>query len=121
MNKLKSIAKGVIIAIGGREDKGKEDDKKSFQVRNEGFIKMEILKIFCEELKSKKALIAVIPTATSEPKESGEDYIKAFGKLGFHNVKVIDIRDRNDTTKVEFLDLAKKADGFIFTGGNQLR
>ncbi|WP_245590649.1 cyanophycinase [Adhaeribacter aquaticus] len=113
------VPKGILIAIGGKEDKGldEENEKK----RNENFIQMEILERFCQELKGKNPLVAVIPTASSVPEEAGQDYVDAFGKLGRSNVKLIDIRERADVTNPEYLDLVRKADGVMFTGGDQLR
>ena len=110
--------KGTIIAIGGKEDKG---DKKSEKTRNENFIHMEILERFKSELKGENPLIAIIPTASSEPEETGNDYIKAFKKLKLTNVKVLDIRERQDVNNPEFLEVIQEAAGIMFTGGDQLR
>lgn len=110
--------KGVLIAIGGKEDKG---DKKSDRTRNENFIHMEILERFKTELKGNNPLVAIIPTASTVPEETAEDYIKAFKKLKLTNVIVLDIRGRQDAANPEFLNSIKAANGVMFTGGDQLR
>ena len=111
--------KGILIAIGGKEDKGEEVDED--MQSNGSFVQLAILERFCQELKGKDPLIAIIPTASSVPEESAQDYITAFGKLGFNNIKVVDIRSREDVTNPEYLDIIKEAAGVMFTGGDQLR
>ncbi|WP_146903902.1 cyanophycinase [Adhaeribacter aerolatus] len=111
--------KGILIAIGGKEDKG--DKNNPIHERNEQFIKLEILERFTVELKGNNPLIVVIPTASTVPEEVAKDYITVFGKLNCKNVKVADIRSREDAVKQEYIQLIKEADGVMFTGGDQLR
>ena len=111
--------KGVLIAIGGKEDKG--DEGYLMHESNEHFVKLEILERFIQEIKGNNPLIVVIPIASVEPEEAAQDYIKVFGKLNCKNVKVADIRTREDACKTEFIELIKKAAGIMFTGGDQLR
>ncbi|RDC63487.1 cyanophycinase [Adhaeribacter pallidiroseus] len=115
------LPKGVLIAIGGKENKGQAPDHDSNQINNENFIPLGILDCFKAELKKDNPLIAIIPTASSLPKESAQDYVQAFKKLGLNNVSVIDIRCREDATKAEYLQAVEQADGIMFTGGDQLR
>ncbi|MGV3541318.1 MAG: cyanophycinase [Rufibacter sp.] len=109
---------GTLIAIGGKENKGEDAEK---DVDNLNFVKNEILERFVQELKGKNRMVVVIPTASSMPEEVGHDYVKVFHKLGVTNVKVLDIRSREETCLEEHLELIKKADGIMFTGGDQLR
>ena len=66
-------------------------------------------------------VIEVITSASSIPVEVGENYVEAFGKLNCHNVRIMDIRNREDSAKPEYIERIKKCDGVLFTGGNQLR
>ena len=113
--------KGILIAIGGKEDKGLKAEPESPKERNIDFIEMEILERFRSELKGDNPLIVVIPTASSVPEEVAQDYIDAFKLLKLKNVKVADIRSREDAAKPEYLDLIKEAAGVMFTGGDQLK
>ncbi|PSR53329.1 cyanophycinase [Adhaeribacter arboris] len=113
--------KGVLIAIGGKENKGQAPEEGSNQDNNANFVELGILNCFKSELKGENPLVVVVPTASSVPEESAEDYIKAFKELGLTNVKVIDIRCREDVSKPEYMDLIEQANGVMFTGGDQLR
>ncbi len=115
------LPKGVLIAIGGKENKGQGPEQNSNQENNENFILLGILDCFKAEIKKDNPLIAIIPTASSVPEESAQDYLQAFKKLGLTNVQVIDIRCREDAGKEEYIKLAEQADGIMFTGGDQLR
>jgi len=111
--------RGILIAIGGKEDKGEEVDEDKQE--NGNFIQMAILERFCQELEGEDPLIVIIPTASTVPDETAQDYITVFGKLGYSNIKVADIRSREDAFNPEYLDIIKNAAGLMFTGGDQLR
>ncbi len=115
------LPKGVLIAIGGKENKGQAPDQNSSQLNNENFIPLGILDCFKAELKKENPLIVIIPTASTVPEESAQDYLQAFKKLGLTNAQVVDIRCREDAGKEEYIKLAEQADGIMFTGGDQLR
>jgi cyanophycinase len=107
--------KGTLIPIGGNEDKGiEESENYSLDFIHEG-----ILSHVVRESGGKDALIIVIPTASSIPVEVGENYLKAFHKLGCNNVKVMDIRNRKHAELPENLALIEKANCVMFSGGNQ--
>ena len=107
--------KGTLIPIGGNEDKGIE----THEAYHLEFIEASILSRVVRESGGPEAVIAVIPTASRIPVEVGENYIEAFGKLGCRNVHVLDIRNREESEKKEYIDLVKKADCIMFSGGNQ--
>lgn len=107
--------KGTLIPIGGNEDKGTEVREDSHLE----FIEEGILARVVRESGGKEAAIVVIPTASRIPKEVGENYIRAFGKLGCQNVKVMNIRDRKESEYKTNLDLIKNANCIMFSGGNQ--
>jgi cyanophycinase len=114
------VPKGCLLAIGGREDKGNKELSEE-QSKNTDFESEEILKYFVSTLKGKEPMIAVVPTASTEPEKLAQDYVKEFHKLGVKNVEVIDVRSREDAKKPEFLDIVERAAGIMFTGGDQLR
>ena len=109
------LIKGTLIPIGGNEDKGiKDDENYSLEFIDEG-----ILSHVVREAGGIDANIVVIPTASSIPAEVGENYIKAFSKLGCKNVHILHIRRKEDSEKQASIDLIKSANCVMFSGGNQ--
>ncbi|WGF93777.1 cyanophycinase [Aequorivita marisscotiae] len=107
--------KGTLIPIGGNEDKGNgENERYTLE-----YIENGILSRVVRESGGIDATIIVIPTASSIPVEVSENYLDAFNKLGCKNVHVMDIRERKDAKNPEFLELMKKADCVMFSGGDQ--
>ena len=107
--------KGTLIPIGGNEDKGIDGDE-SYNLE---FIEEGILYHVVEEAGGIDATIVVIPTASSIPVEVGENYVSAFTKLGCKNVKVLDIRSKEDAGKQASINMIKTANCIMFSGGNQ--
>jgi len=64
--------------------------------------------------------IGIIPSASANPKRSGEDYSKLFEGMGA-NTEVINPENRESTNEEDLLEIAEKQDVFFFTGGHQLR
>src|SRR5687767_6275129 len=75
------VPKGKLLAIGGKESK-KDGAETEAQRKNRDFENEQILKCFVDELKGDNPMVAVLPTASSDPEKSAEDYIKVFTKLG---------------------------------------
>ena len=115
------VPRGKLISVGGSEDKGTEADPKFAQKEQLNFFEFGILKRILHEMKGVESYVEVITTASQIPEEVGENYINAFGKLGCKNIGVIHIKKREDALKPEYLVRIKKADGVMFTGGNQMR
>ncbi|MCH8318686.1 MAG: cyanophycinase [Bacteroidetes bacterium] len=113
--------KGKLIAIGGSEDKGTEEEPVLLQQLSLNFFQPEILNRIVTEIKGVDSHIEIITTASSIPEEIGEKYIEGFGNLGCSNVGVLHIRSREDAQIPEYVERISKADGVMFTGGNQLR
>jgi len=107
--------KGTLIPIGGNEDKGIE----THEAYHLEFIAEGILSRVVRESGGQDAFIVVIPTASRIPREVGNNYIEAFGKLGCTNVHVMDIREREESEDQQNIDLIQKADCLMFSGGNQ--
>jgi cyanophycinase len=113
--------KGTLVSIGGAEDKGTALEP-NFEPKNYlQFLEYGILKRILSEMKGVDSYIEIITTASVIPEEVGENYIKAFSKLGCTNVGLIHIKNREDALRPEYCERVAKADGVMFTGGNQLR
>jgi cyanophycinase len=115
------IPKGKLIAIGGNEDKGTEPEPNYAQKNNLNFFGLQILSRIVHEVKGQDSRIEVITSASSIPAEVGQNYIDAFGKLGCKNVRVMNIRNREEANNPEFLQRIQSCEGVMFSGGNQLR
>jgi len=98
---------GLVMAIGGAEDKVREKI---------------VLRRFVAEAGGPDASIVVLATASELP-EAGERYADLFKGLGAGRVEVLRIRTREDALDAgpEALDLLLDASGFFMTGGSQLR
>ncbi len=115
------IPKGILISIGGNEDKGTAIEPKFTQKDHLNFFEFGILKRFLKEMKGIESRVEVITTASSIPEEVGQNYLDAFAKLGCLNVGVLHIKKREESDTPEFLERIKNCDGVMFTGGNQMR
>jgi cyanophycinase len=113
--------KGKLIAIGGAEDKGTNLETGDIYRNNLNFFELGILRRVVEEAGGPSSRIEIITTASMIPYEVGENYLNAFGKIGCTNVDVMHIRNRQDTTKKEYLERIRNCDAVMFSGGNQLR
>lgn len=115
------VPKGFLVSVGGAEDKG-TDLEEGIIVRNRlNFFELGILKTITNLISAEDPRIEVITTASQIPVEVGENYLEAFEKLGFKNIGILDIRNREDALKPEFLERVKTCDALMFSGGNQLR
>lgn len=108
-------AQGVLIPIGGNEDKGNGLD----ELHSLDFIDDGILSQVVDQAGGEDAKIVVLPAASSIPKEVGENYLAAFAKLGCTNVHVLQILKRTDAESKRALELISTADALMFSGGDQ--
>ncbi len=115
------FAKGKLIAIGGAEDKGLEQNPEGHHHFNLNFFELGILRRIVEESGGTKARIEVITTASTIPYEVGDNYMNSFGKIGCTNVGTIHIRNRADIYQEDYLERIKTCDTVMFSGGNQMR
>jgi cyanophycinase len=97
--------RGLIIPIGGGEDKVKE---------------MQIHRRFLESSGGADADIVVIPTA-SRLESTGPDYNEIFRELGAGCVEFLPIESREDCANPAYVEMLDRATGIFMTGGNQLR
>jgi len=111
---------GTLLIIGGAENKG-EDEAKKKQTPSD-FERMEVLKRFVKLTDKKDPVIEVITSASSEGKESFEDYRKAFEELKVKNIGHLHHEKREEVIgNDELLDRIRQADGVFFAGGDQLK
>jgi len=110
-----SMIKGTLIPIGGNEDKGFEDD----EIHRLDYIEEGILAHVVEEAGGVNAKIVVIPTASSIPIEVGENYVTAFSTLGCKHIDVLNIISKEEAESPHAIDLIKKANCVMFSGGDQ--
>lgn len=97
--------RGVLMAIGGAEDK--MDDK-------------VILSAFSNLAGGKKARIAIVPTASSI-ETAGLRYKAIFLGMGVESAEVVYIQNREDASSEDNLRELDGATGIFLTGGNQLK
>ncbi|HSS79537.1 MAG TPA: cyanophycinase [Thermoanaerobaculia bacterium] len=98
---------GLLIAIGGAEDKTRE---------------RVILNYFLEAAGGADANLVVLATASESP-ETGDRYADLFLALRAENVEVLKIETRTDAMEsgAEAHDLLEFATGLFITGGSQLK
>jgi cyanophycinase len=98
---------GLLMAIGGAEDKLRE---------------RVILRRLVEVCGGPEARLVVLATA-SEVQETGERYADLFYRLGARTVEVLRVVTREDAVEAgpEAHGLLERASGFFMTGGSQLR
>lgn len=103
---LENQTRGQLVIIGGAEEKEGE---------------CKILREFVRRAGGVKARIAVMTAATSLPREVGDDYIRAFERLGAEDVRVVDTERREDASDSRYLEIIENCTGVFFTGGDQAR
>lgn len=107
--------KGILIPIGGNEDKGIEENDR----HRLDFIGNGILSRIVQEAGGISAKIVVVPTASSIPVEVGKNYLSAFKTLGCNDVTVLDIRSKGDAELEHTIKLISTANCVMFSGGDQ--
>ena len=103
---MKEGKRGVLLIIGGAEDK--ED-------------KMEILKKFVRLMEHDDSSLLVLTTATKEPDIVGDNYRRVFEKLGMTNIDILNIDSREDANDEDYVEKIRSSEGIFFTGGDPLR
>lgn len=111
--------KGILISVGGAEDKGTDLEAGIIERNRLSFFELGILRNITDFLPSSGSRIEVITTASSIPDEVFENYQSAFSKLGCTNVGHLAIRNREDVA--EYIPRILACDAVMFSGGNQLR
>jgi cyanophycinase len=121
------VPKGVLVVIGGAEDKetvsGQQQDKEKDQEnkKNGSFVSNEVLKGFVGLMRKESPLIEVITTSSGEPEGAFEDYKKVFTSLGIRRVHQLHHNNRGEVLDDNLTKRVDEADAFFFTGGDQLK
>lgn len=118
---MQSEIKGILVPVGGAEDKGTDLELGIIQRNNLNFFELGILRNIADIVGDENKRIEVITTASSIPDEVFENYRSAFEKLGRRNVDHMRIRNRQDATNHLYVRRLMEADAVMFSGGNQLR
>ncbi len=113
--------KGVIIAIGGNEDKGTGESSLHIKETSHKFATSGILYNILSEIKIPDSYIEVITTASSVPEQVGQNYIEAFRKLGYNRVNVINPSNKYEAEIPHVLERISRAGCILFSGGDQFK
>ncbi|HEV2529020.1 MAG TPA: cyanophycinase [Thermomicrobiales bacterium] len=105
---VRQVRQGPVLPIGGAEKKGTDEET-------------AVLERFFDLAGGKRARIIVIPTASEEPQEAAERYIRVFGELGARSVEVLDVKERSDANGDAAVEQIRNASGIFITGGAQAR
>jgi cyanophycinase len=100
------ICQGPLLPIGGAEETEPGG---------------EILERFIAEAGGEAARIAIIPTASNDPKRSGEGYAKLFREMGAAAAEWLAIDCREQANSDDVLARLGAANGIFITGGDQAR
>jgi cyanophycinase len=96
--------RGRLLIIGGHEDK--ENEKL-------------ILRRVAQLVGSGRLVVATL--ATSEPRQSWEEYERAFRSIGAPHVYHLQVETRSEAQSVAAMKVLDDATGVFFTGGDQLK
>jgi cyanophycinase len=111
------VPNGILAIIGGKENKKDEPEQ---EMSPENYVPMEILKTFIGLIKRKEPVIEVITSASSEGDESFAEYKKIFHQLGMQHVGHIHHKTRKEVLDDNLEERVNAAQGFFFSGGDQL-
>ena len=100
------IPKGILIPIGGGEDKKESKD---------------ILSRVISETRKTNPKICLITLATDVPEKAAEVYNKVFGDLNISKISIIHYTGRKEADHQENLKKVKECDLILFSGGKQLK
>lgn len=113
--------KGILIAIGGNEDKGTGEAALHVKEFSHKFTTSGILFKVLNEIRIADSAIEVVTTASSIPEQAGRNYVEAFGKLGFTRVGVMNPSNKYEAELPHFLERIEKAGCIMFSGGDQFK
>jgi cyanophycinase len=97
---------GALIAIGGAEDKSSES---------------EILRTVLANAPEGNKRISVITTASMIPDEVFQGYREVFMALGADAVEEIDVREREDADRADYVRMVRESGVIFISGGDQMR
>lgn len=107
--------RGILIAIGGNEDKGFDTDES----RSLDFIEEGILSHVVAKAGGENSRILLITTASGIPEKVYENYREAFDKLGCRDIVHHNIRSNEEANDSLAIREIEEADAVMFSGGDQ--
>lgn len=114
--------KGVLVPIGGAEDKGTNYNKGRLAANRFDFFEAGILRRIVKLVEQiGPSRIELVTTASSMPEQIEKIYCAAFGQLGCENIGHLFITSREQVDTEEHLERIRDCNCIIFTGGDQLR
>jgi len=111
---------GILVPIGGTEDKGEGLDPERRSHRRQPFFRTGILHTLVGLLPAEPR-IEIITAACSEPHNAFEDYAAAFRALGILEIGHLSACNRTEADESSFLERAEAAHLVLMAGGDQLR
>ncbi len=113
--------KGILVAIGGNEDKGTGETALHIKEFSPKFSTSGILYKILNEIKIPDSTVEVVTSASSIPEQVGGNYIDAFKKLGFTRVNVMNPSNKYEAELPHLLDRISRAGCIMFSGGDQFK
>ncbi len=113
--------KGLLVPIGGAEEKGKDLDPANKNNRRDPFFKHGILKTLLTLLPDAYSPIEIMTAACSDPAEAFRDYESAFKKLGMESVGHLGVCTREEAARDEYVARIAACALLLMAGGDQLR
>jgi cyanophycinase len=119
MPRVASLIVALLWAVGASSQEGLP--KGHLMLIGGGEKPTEAMRKFFELAGGPAALIVAIPTASSEP-DAGEYYVKLFKEeYGCTNVVALPIKSPADARRPDYVEVASRAGGIFFGGGDQVR
>jgi cyanophycinase len=109
-------SKGYLIAIGGAENKGNEEDTGPFF--NDDAILKTVVEIYQQQ---KPGKIGLLTTASSYPMDVFDTYSKAFEKLGVKDLEHFNIEQRDQAEGADVVNRLNTCSCLFISGGDQLK
>lgn len=113
--------KGILVAIGGNEDKGTGEAALHVKEFPHKFSTSGILYKILTEIRIPDGPVEVITTASSIPQQVGQNYIDAFKKLGYTRVDTMHLSNKYEAELPQVLERIANAGCILFSGGDQFK
>lgn len=113
--------KGKLLIIGGHEEKGDEEESLNVARRVNGYEPFEILGALINKARSNAAVIEIITSASSIPREMEEWYLNAYKGAGFNDVGFLHMENWTSREEAAYLERIARAHAVFFTGGDQVK
>jgi cyanophycinase len=116
------FAKGKLVIIGGREDKGNQETMPEVDLQKKNALLPEtILHRILTELSGPQSRIEIITAASEVQDEVGKIYQQAFGRIDSNNLGIVHLKNAEEANNPEILERLQHAEAVFFSGGDQTR